>query len=629
MRPRTWTLVLAAFVTLFAPAAVAIQELQLMDGFTATVQSPWPDTLCRGYAPVFVELRNDTDKVVDANVEVGSSYRFDNEADCVGRTAVRVGVGERRQIELLVPFYRRYQRAASLRVEVGRSSASMQLDTGSAMSGPSSRLVAWVTPTALPAGTVERVADALERSEAAFLGTATTPPPAPPASPTPPAPPAPPTPPALPTYGYVGSRAPTGGAPDWSVFEVLPGQISTRAAAWAAIDAVVLDGRGGAAALAALPLEGVLSHARQGGLVVVLGARDVLTALDIEAALEPRFMLPKSSTVGDTWRFGFGRVTWLGHDADLVDGATEQRALVLHVMPVHTQHTREGTLQPGTGATMESVDSLSIPGVEDLPLEIFVILLLVFAAVIGPVNFIVLKRIGRPGLLLLTIPLISLATSIGILFIGIVHQGLDVKGAVYSLTRLDQREGRAVTVSRMALMPGLATGDLLPARGTTVHTTAYLAESSPELAVEHGDGLRLAGGWAPVRTTTNLFVSSDAPARSRLELRRDGGELELVNTLDTEILDLFVYDAEERLYVLAQGTVVRPGGKARLTPASTFPNHLPENTLDGRIHASSSTYLARVAQNPFLDTLGLAPNNKAESHLIQGILPADEALWSK
>jgi hypothetical protein len=617
MRRCTWTLLLAACVALFAPAAVAKQELRLMDGFTATVQSPWPDTLCRGYAPVFVELRNDTDKVIDATVEVGSAYRFDNEADCVARTGVRVGVGERRQIELLVPFYRRYQRPANLRVEVGRTSANLQLSTGSGVSGPSSRLVAWVTPTPLPAGTVERVADALERSEADFLGLGGTPPPALP------------TMPALPTYGYAGARAPSGSATDWSVFEVLPGQLSSRAAAWSAIDTVVLDGRNGAAALAALPLEGVLSNARQGGLVVVLGERDVLTALGIEDTLEPRFELARSTTIGDTWRFGFGRVTWLGPNADLVDGATEQRTLVLHVLPVHTQHSHEGTFQPGTGATLELVDSLAIPGVADLPLEVFVILLLVFAAVIGPVNFIVLKRIGRPGLLLLTIPLISLATSLGILFIGIVHQGLDVKGAVHSFTLLDQRDDRAVTLSRQALMPGLATGDLLPARGTTVHTTAYMAETSPELAVEHGDGLRLAGGWAPVRTTTNLLVSSDAPARSRIELRRDGDELELVNTLDTEILGFAALDAAEQLYVLAAGTTVAPGGKARLARAAEPPTERSGNTLAGRASLGPSSYRARVATNPFLDNLGLEPSFKAENHLIHGILPADEALWSK
>lgn len=617
MRPCALLLLLAALVALLAPAAAARQEMRLMDGFTATVQSPWPETLCRGYAPVFVELRNDTDRVVDASVEVGSSYRFNREADCVARTAVRVGVGERRQIELLVPFYRRYQRSADLRVEVGRTSANMSLSTGNGVSDPNNRLVAWVTPTALPAGTVQRVADALERSEAASVGAGIAPPPPVPSLP------------ALPTYGYVGPSVSTSGPFDWTVFEVLPGQISTRAAAWSAIDAVVLDGRGGAAALAALPLEGVLSHTRQGGLVVVLGEREVLTALGIETALEPRFMLKEPDDVGDTWRFGLGRVTWLGPDADLVDGAAEQRALVLDVLPVHTHDTSEGAFQPGTGAVLEANGCLSIPGVEALPLAIFVVLLLVFAAVIGPVNFIVLKRIGRPGLLLLTIPLISLVTSLGILSIGIFHQGLDVKGAVESLTLLDQREGRAVTVSRQALMPGLATGDLLPERGTTVHTTAYLAETSRELAVEHGDGLRLAGGWAPVRMTTNLLVSSDAPARSRIELRRDGDALELVNTLDTEILAFHAKDAADHIYVLAEGVTVAPGGKARLARATEIPSDRSGNVLARRASLRPSTYRARVASNPFLDTLGLSPSFKAESHLIAGILPADEALWSK
>jgi hypothetical protein len=320
---------------------------------------------------------------------------------------------------------------------------------------------------------------------------------------------------------------------------------------------------------------------------------------------------------------------WLGDEADLIDGPVEQRQLVMNVADAHEPGTTEGTFQPGTGAGLEVNDYLTIPGVEDLPMQVFVILLLVFAMVIGPVNFIALKRIGRPGLLLVTIPLISLTASLVILGIGIFNQGLDVKGATHSFTVLDQRAGRAVTVSRQALMPGLATDDLLPARGTTVHTTAYLGDSSRVLAVEHGDGLRLAGGWAPVRTTSNLLVSSDAPARSRVELRRDGDGLELVNTLETEILEFSARDATGEAYVLAPNTTVAPGGKARLTRAATQPPRPRFDVLAARASSRPSTYLARVATNPFVDTLGLSRNLKEERHLIEGILPADEVLWSK
>jgi hypothetical protein len=74
---------------------------------------------------------------------------------------------------------------------------------------------------------------------------------------------------------------------------------------------------------------------------------------------------------------------------------------------------------------------------------------------------------------------------------------------------------------------------------------------------------------------------------------------------------------------------VAPGGKARLTRAATQPPRPRFDVLAARASSRPSTYLARVATNPFVDTLGLSRNLKEERHLIEGILPADEVLWSK
>ena len=96
-------------------------------------------------------------------------------------------------------------------------------------------------------------------------------------------------------------------------------------------------------------------------------------------------------------------------------------------------------------------------------------LLVAFAVLIGPVNLVFLKRIRRPALLLVTIPLLSAAASVGLLLYGIFYQGLDTKAARQSLTVLDQRSHHADTIERRKLFVGLSPGrGLRPGAATAV-----------------------------------------------------------------------------------------------------------------------------------------------------------------
>lgn len=609
-------LALAALAALATLAPTPAQELQFDDGVSATVRSPWPDALCRGYAPVFVEVRNDSVRVADVEIQLRPLWTNNSQVSFSARAAVRVGVGEKRTLELLAPYYRteHFQYSLTAQLTVGRQTLQVTLDTGSDRCVPGDRLLGWVTPTPLQAGAAERIADELNRSDASISGGS--------------------APGGAPSGRPPGSWRPPRGSPQWSVFEVGPQDLPARPAAWAAIDVVVIDLRGGSAGLEPTRMEPLLSHARQGGLVVFLGERAAMQAtLGGVEALEPRMALsapvPGGLASGEAWRYGLGRLVWLSSAAGLLESARDRMGLTALAAEAHGPDAQTGIYQVGTGAQLERVDFLSIPGLGEFPLNVFVVLLIVFAVVIGPVNLFTLKRMGRPGLLIVTIPAISLIASLSILAFGFVHQGLDLKGAVQSLTLLDQRDGRAVTLARIGLMPGMSTDDLLPKRGTTVHPTSFADQASRELVVQHGDGLRLAGGWAPVRTLSNLLVSSDAPARSRVELRRVAEGFELVNGLDTTLTEFVLRDAGYNAFTLPPGETVAPGGNALLRATAKGWSSRAHEPLARRIAELPATYVAKVSENPFIDTLGLEPKMRIASHLISGILPADESLWSQ
>jgi hypothetical protein len=108
-----------------------------------------------------------------------------------------------------------------------------------------------------------------------------------------------------------------------------------------------------------------------------------------------------------------------------------------------------------------------IPGLDLPSAGVLGLFLLVYIIIIGPVNFIVLRRLHRGELAWLTIPAVVLLFSLGAYAIGFGAKG----------------------------------GDLLAVRASVVHTTPGLAEGS----VEHFFGI-----FSPQRNTYNAEVSTDS-----------------------------------------------------------------------------------------------------------------------
>lgn len=606
-----WALCLAA---VFVVASSA-QDFSLPNGVAGTARSPWPAKVPRGYVPVFVELVNTGDREADVDLRVHTAYGMPNQPSGAAQVALRLAPGERRELELLHPLHRTVGWPPWVRVASAGSSNMVQLMMGNDVVDPADRLVAWVAPRPLTAGTVERIGGELEASD--------------PAASMPGVPPRPTS-----SLGYM----PHGGAVstiEWEVFELGPRDLPSRAAAWTSVDAIVVDAREGEATLAGLALEPIASYVRQGGLALVLGERAALARLVGDVALlDSRLAEGTFGRSGEAWRFGTGRIAWLPGDAgELADGA-DRAALLGAVAETHALPHRIGPYVPGTPAALEHTEGVVIPGLGRVPTQVFVLLLVVFAILIGPVNLYTLKRLGRPGLLIVTIPVISLVASLGILGFGIFNQGIDLKGAVHSFTLLDQRSERAVTLARYALVPGLALDALEPERGTTVHPTAYTFERGRPFTVEHGEGLRLTGGWAPVRTLSNLMVSSDAPARARLELRRTAEGFEVTNTLAVTLRNVHLRDSTGALYGMDPTAALAPGSTLGLRPLVAAQTGFVMtttgiNVVSGHALDTRSSWYALADSNPFLDTLGLEPNLKETSHVLQGLLPADEAAWTK
>jgi hypothetical protein len=169
----------------------------------------------------------------------------------------------------------------------------------------------------------------------------------------------------------------------------------------------------------------------------------------------------------------------------------------------------------------------AIPGLGEVPTRLFLLLILVFAVVTGPVNFVVLRRKRRPMLVLLTVPALGFGTTGLILGYGMFRDGFGIQGVERTFTMLDQRTHAATALAARTLFAGLSPGRLAMPPGTLLTAPAVFRfgpETAAQLAFAE-DGA-VDGGVLPSRTPTVLASTWHGTARARLRFRQVGEELE-------------------------------------------------------------------------------------------------------
>ncbi|HMC10339.1 MAG TPA: hypothetical protein VKH44_03580, partial [Pirellulaceae bacterium] len=86
---------------------------------------------------------------------------------------------------------------------------------------------------------------------------------------------------------------------------------------------------------------------------------------------------------------------------------------------------------------------LLIPGVGEAPVISYLLLVSLFAVVIGPINYLLLDRARRLYLLLVTVPAGAVLVTTSLFAFAVVSDGLTMRLRIRSIADLDQRTGRA------------------------------------------------------------------------------------------------------------------------------------------------------------------------------------------
>ena len=197
-----------------------------------------------------------------------------------------------------------------------------------------------------------------------------------------------------------------------------------------------------------------------------------------------------------------------------------------------------------------------IPGVGLAPVASFLVLISLFVVVIGPVNYMFLRRWRRLHLLLATVPLGAVLVTLCLFAWAVLADGLGVRARLRSYTEIEQQSGQTVSWSRQSYYAGI-----VPSQGLTFPSdvVVYPLEHFPErpewrsqerVLVWNGEQ-NLRAGYMQSRVTSQFLVGRSRPTELRLDIRSVGdapatqkNQIEVTNRLNTLLLHLYVVDAQ-------------------------------------------------------------------------------------
>ena len=227
-----------------------------------------------------------------------------------------------------------------------------------------------------------------------------------------------------------------------------------------------------------------------------------------------------------------------------------ERSLLSRRLPWDMRHGND----PKTGNS-QFYDWL-IPDVGTAPVFAFQLLISLFVIGIGPLNYWLLKRSRKLPLLLVTVPIASLAATLLLLAYGFFQDGIGIQLRARSLTLLDQRAGEATCWTRLSYYAGVA-----PADGLKMPLDTAVYPISPERRsrrssqhmtdrkeIQWDQHQNLKRGWLGARTPTQYLTIAARPSTKKLQFERQGDDLFVTNHLGVDVISLAVQDEAGNFY---------------------------------------------------------------------------------
>jgi hypothetical protein len=287
---------------------------------------------------------------------------------------------------------------------------------------------------------------------------------------------------------------------------------------------------------------------------------------------------------------------------------------------------------------------LLIPGVGQAPVMSYLLLVSLFAVVIGPINYLLLDRARRLYLLLITVPAGALVVTASLFAFAAVSDGMRMRMRARSFTDLDQTTGRAAIWSRQSYYAAIA-----PSQGlrfpddTTVfpllHEPGERGSSKSTLMVWDGEQ-QLRGGYMTSRAATQFVATRATATQAGLSItEQTGGAPQVENRLGTSVKYLLLRNSageyfaasgvRDKSTVESRSIELVEAERAMQSLADAVRPALPEGYDDLRNHNNLFSVLSPRRYRRMLDVNAgelLMDNSLLETNIRECLRPAQYPL---
>jgi hypothetical protein len=234
----------------------------------------------------------------------------------------------------------------------------------------------------------------------------------------------------------------------------------------------------------------------------------------------------------------------------------------------------------------------------------FVLILLAFGILVGPVNLFVFAKSGRRHRLFVTTPLISIGTSLILIALIVFEDGFGGKGTRITLMEVRpdgsqnaafiqqeqfSRSGVMTSPSFTVEAPALIAQTPLAKSRWARFTSGYGSTGSYDLQPTAG-GLLASGNWFQSRSEQGQLVTALLPTRGRIEATSDPSTI--VSTFDFPIETLLFRDPSGQWH---RGENIGKGKPAKLTPLDPTMVQPILNDTATRLTERNRAFFRRVA----------------------------------
>lgn len=341
----------------------------------------------------------------------------------------------------------------------------------------------------------------------------------------------------------------------------------------------------------------ILEWNRFGGYLLIhtSSTSDDLSTLQIEKS-----MTGKKSTTRS-----FGRISLVPLPQSNRLNATDTTKLV-------TSHGRHNNTHQTQHASLLRDYSGSWPlhvtlGQKHFNTAFFILILLAFGILIGPVNLFVFAKGGKRHKLFITTPIISLSASALLIVIIMFQDGFGGRGHRTLLMEIQPDENKAYIIQEQATRTGVLLGSSFETSEPTTITPVALSPSrwsrvttngtSPSsYTASHGSkGLNVSGDWFQSRSVHGHLLKTVRPTRGRIELSPRAGAPTLTSSFDFDLGTLYYHASDGSWWKTDSLT---KGNSITLSPSSDSDFKIWLKSQTSRFARRNASHLSNIALLP-------------------------------